>query len=75
MVSSNAMWGAGAEAVSIQQAAQVGPTTFDTCGGFRYLVNITPVSPTSSSAIGDSNAVHRPHTRQHGRLPVHQPNR
>ena len=53
----NAMWGAGAEAVSIN-GQRIGPTTFVRTAGSVILVNITPVSsPYVVSAIGDSNAL------------------
>ena len=53
----NAMWGAGAEAVSIN-GQRIGPTTFVRTAGSVILVNITPVSsPYIVSAIGDSNAL------------------
>ena len=53
----NAMWGAGAEAVSIN-GQRIGPTTFVRMAGSVILVNITPVSsPYVVSAIGDSNAL------------------
>ena len=48
----NAMWGAGAEAVSIN-GQRIGPTTFVRTAGSVILVNITPVSsPYVVSAIG-----------------------
>ena len=53
----HAMWGAGAEAVSIN-GQRIGPTTFVRTAGSVILVNITPVSsPYIVSAIGDSNAL------------------
>ena len=53
----NALWGAGAEAISIN-GQRIGPATFVRTAGTVILVNITPVSsPYVVSAIGDSNAL------------------
>lgn len=53
----NALWAAGAEAISIN-GQRVGPATFVRTAGSVILVNITPVSsPYEVAAIGDSNAL------------------
>ncbi len=53
----NALWAAGAEAVSVN-GQRVGPGTFIRTAGPTILVNITPVaSPYSVAAIGDANAM------------------
>ena len=53
----NALWGAGAEAISIN-GQRIGPGTFVRTAGSAILVNVTPVSsPYEISAIGDSNAL------------------
>lgn len=53
----NALWGAGAEAISIN-GQRIGPATFVRTAGSAILVNVTPVSsPYEISAIGDSNAL------------------
>lgn len=51
----NALWSAGAEAITIN-GIRVGPSTFIRTAGSVILVNITPVqSPYTVSAIGDAN--------------------
>ncbi|SPT56517.1 DUF881 domain-containing protein [Schaalia odontolytica] len=53
----NALWAAGADAVSIN-GQRVGPDTFVRTAGSVILVNVTPVSsPYEVSAIGDANAL------------------
>ena len=53
----NALWAAGADAVSIN-GQRVGPDTFVHTAGSVILVNVTPVSsPYEVSAIGDANAL------------------
>lgn len=53
----NAMWAAGADAVSIN-GQRVGPETFVRTAGSVILVNVTPVSsPYEVAAIGDANAL------------------
>lgn len=53
----NAMWAAGADAVSIN-GQRVGPETFVRTAGSVILVNVTPVSsPYKVAAIGDANAL------------------
>ena len=53
----NAMWAAGADAVSIN-GQRVGPETFVRTAGSVILVNATPVSsPYEVAAIGDANAL------------------
>ena len=53
----NAMWAAGADAVSIN-GQRVGPETFVRTAGSVILVNVTPVSsPYVVAAIGDANAL------------------
>lgn len=53
----NALWGAGAEAISIN-GQRIGPATFVRTAGSAILVNVTPISsPYEVSAIGDSNAL------------------
>lgn len=53
----NALWAAGADAVSIN-GKRVGPDTFVRTAGSVILVNVTPVSsPYEVSAIGDANAL------------------
>ena len=53
----NALWAAGAEAISVN-GQRVGPDTFIRTAGSTILVNITPVaSPYSVAAIGDANAM------------------
>lgn len=53
----NALWSAGAEAISINDI-RVGPATFVRTAGASILVNITPVqSPYVVRAIGDANAL------------------
>lgn len=53
----NAMWAAGAEAISVN-GQRIGPKTFVRTAGSVILVNVTPVSsPYEVMAIGDSNAL------------------
>ena len=53
----NALWAAGAEAISINDQ-RIGPSTYVRTAGAVILVNITPVSsPYDVTAIGDSNAL------------------
>lgn len=53
----NALWGAGAEAISVN-GIRIGPGTFIRTAGASILVNITPVrSPYELRAIGDANAL------------------
>ena len=53
----NALWAAGADAISIN-GQRIGPDTFVRTAGSAILVNVTPVSsPYEVRAIGDSNAL------------------
>ena len=53
----NALWAAGAEAISVN-GQRIGPQTFVRTAGSAILVNVTPVSsPYEVVAIGDSNAL------------------
>ena len=53
----NALWAAGAEAISVN-GQRIGPDTFVRTAGSAILVNVTPVSsPYEVTAIGDSNAL------------------
>ncbi|WP_022867808.1 DUF881 domain-containing protein [Schaalia vaccimaxillae] len=53
----NALWSAGAEAVSIN-GKRIGPSTFIRTAGSVILINVTPVqSPYQIEAIGDANAM------------------
>ena len=53
----NALWAAGADAISIN-GQRIGPDTFVRTAGSVILVNVTPVSsPYEVCAIGDSNAL------------------
>ncbi|MEZ7678111.1 DUF881 domain-containing protein [Pauljensenia sp. 27098_8_107] len=53
----NALWAAGAEAISVN-GQRIGPDTFVRTAGSAILVNVTPVSsPYEVVAIGDSNAL------------------
>ena len=53
----NALWAAGADAISVN-GQRIGPDTFVRTAGSVILVNVTPVSsPYEVSAIGDSNAL------------------
>lgn len=53
----NALWAAGADAISIN-GQRIGPDTFVRKAGSVILVNVAPVSsPYEVSAIGDSNAL------------------
>ena len=53
----NAMWSAGADAVSVN-GQRIGPDTFVRKAGSAILVNVTPVSsPYEVAAIGDANAL------------------
>ena len=53
----NALWAAGAEAISVN-GQRIGPDTFVRTAGSAILVNVTPVSsPYEVAAIGDSNAL------------------
>ena len=52
----NALWAAGADAISVN-GQRIGPDTFVRTAGSVILVNVTPVSSALRvSAIGDSNA-------------------
>lgn len=53
----NALWAAGAEAISVN-GQRIGPDTFVRTAGSAILVNVTPVSsPYEVAAIGDANAL------------------
>ena len=53
----NALWAAGADAISVN-GQRIGPDTFVRTAGSAILVNVTPVSsPYEVAAIGDSNAL------------------
>ena len=53
----NALWGAGAEAVSVN-GQRIGPGSFIRTAGSAILVDVTPISsPYTIEAIGDANTL------------------